>query len=171
MICSWCILIYLKGNYFWRFVQFTQRCDDITTLLLVLLVCMENIFKELFLSPSQGVSLSIADAKVDTFYKLTKHSWKFFVSFFNKNYKSLIFKECNEKLFLAFMDGLTCIGCKTKEIAKDWTYISLSITYCILPSQYSPITSRLWHYRHHFFAPVRKDDRKYDKDWWSLWFI
>ena len=62
----------------------TQCRDDITTLLLVLLVCMENIFKELFLFlPSQGVSLSIADAKVDTFYKLTKHSWNFFARFFN----------------------------------------------------------------------------------------
>ena len=56
----------------------TRSCDDITRSLLVLLVCMENIFKELFLSPSQGVSLSIADAKVDTFYKLTKHYWNFF---------------------------------------------------------------------------------------------
>ena len=44
---------------------------------------MENIFKELFLLASQGVSLSIADAKVDTFYKLTKHSWNFFARFFN----------------------------------------------------------------------------------------
>ena len=39
---------------------------------------MENIFKELFLQRSQGVSLSIADAKVDTFYILTKHYWDFF---------------------------------------------------------------------------------------------
>ena len=29
------------------------------------------------------MSLSIADAKVDTFYKLTKHSWNFFARFFN----------------------------------------------------------------------------------------
>ena len=49
---------------------------------------MENIFKELFLSPSQGVSLSIADAKVDTFYKLTKHSKNFFV---------IIFKQKSQK--------------------------------------------------------------------------
>ncbi|MBR5847091.1 MAG: hypothetical protein IKY72_04760, partial [Bacteroidaceae bacterium] len=55
----------------------------ITRSLLVLLVCMENIFKELFLQPSQGVSLSIADAKVDTFCKLTKHSKNFFSRFFN----------------------------------------------------------------------------------------
>ena len=39
---------------------------------------MENIFKELFLQRSQGVSLSIADAKVDTFYILTKHYYHFF---------------------------------------------------------------------------------------------
>ncbi|MBR5846919.1 MAG: hypothetical protein IKY72_03865, partial [Bacteroidaceae bacterium] len=56
----------------------------ITRSLLVLLVCMENIFKELFLQPSQGVSLSIADAKVDTFCKLTKHSRNFFSRFFNE---------------------------------------------------------------------------------------
>ena len=62
----------------------TQFYDDITELLLVLLVCMENIFKELFLLPSQGVSLSIADAKVDTFCKLTKHSRNFFSRFFNE---------------------------------------------------------------------------------------
>ena len=40
---------------------------------------MENIFKELFLQRSQGVSLSIADAKVDTFYILTKHYYYFFL--------------------------------------------------------------------------------------------
>ena len=40
---------------------------------------MENIFKELFLKRSQGVSLSIADAKVDTFYILTKHYYYFFL--------------------------------------------------------------------------------------------
>ena len=33
---------------------------------------------------SQGVSLSIADAKVDTFYKLTKQYWNFFSRFFNE---------------------------------------------------------------------------------------
>ena len=44
---------------------------------------MENIFKELFLLPSQGVSLSIADAKVDTFILLTKHYHNFFTRFFN----------------------------------------------------------------------------------------
>ena len=48
----------LKRKLFWRFVQFTQSRDDITRLLLVLLVCMENIFKELFLSAlSRGVPL------------------------------------------------------------------------------------------------------------------
>ena len=40
--------------------------------------------KNSFFQPSQGVSLSIADAKVDTFYKLTKHSWNFFSRFFNE---------------------------------------------------------------------------------------
>ena len=40
--------------------------------------------KNSFLSPSQGVSLSIADAKVDTFCKLTKHSRNFFSRFFNE---------------------------------------------------------------------------------------
>ena len=58
--------------------SFTLSHDDIIRQLLVLLVCMENIFKELFLLRSQGVSLSIADAKVDTFYILTKHYRDFF---------------------------------------------------------------------------------------------
>ena len=39
--------------------------------------------KNSFFQPSQGVSLSIADAKVDTFCKLTKHSRNFFSRFFN----------------------------------------------------------------------------------------
>ena len=55
MICSWCILIY-KKEITWRFVQFTRYRDDITISPLVLLVCMENIFKELFLhTTSRGV--------------------------------------------------------------------------------------------------------------------
>ena len=45
---------------------------------------MENIFKELFLLPSQGVSLSIADAKVDTFYILTKRYENFFITIFKQ---------------------------------------------------------------------------------------
>ena len=61
---------------------------------------MENIFKELFLLPSQGVSLSIADAKVDTFILLTKHSWKFFMRFFqpksqNADYQRPIGLRCH----------------------------------------------------------------------------
>ena len=40
--------------------------------------------KNSFFQPSQGVSLSIADAKVDTFCKLTKHSRNFFSRFFNE---------------------------------------------------------------------------------------
>ena len=59
--------------------SFTLSRDDITRQLLVLLVCMENVFKELFLLRSQGVSLSIADAKVDTFYILAKHYCHFFL--------------------------------------------------------------------------------------------
>ena len=48
----------LKRKLFWRFVQFTRSRDDITRSLLVLLVCMENIFKELFLfTLSRGVPL------------------------------------------------------------------------------------------------------------------
>ena len=39
---------------------------------------MEKLFKELFFLASQGVSLSIADAKVDTFYVLTKQYKNFF---------------------------------------------------------------------------------------------
>ena len=39
---------------------------------------MEKLFKELFFLASQGVSLSIADAKVDTFYILTKQYKNFF---------------------------------------------------------------------------------------------
>ena len=39
---------------------------------------MEKLFKELSLLTSQGVSLSIADAKVDTFSILAKHYYNFF---------------------------------------------------------------------------------------------
>mgnify|MGYP003308454184 CR=1 FL=1 len=56
----------------------TRSRDDITRSLLVLLVCMENIFKELYFLQPQGVSLSIADAKVDTFQLLTKSYYNFF---------------------------------------------------------------------------------------------
>ena len=59
--------------------SFTLSHDDIIRQLLVLLVCMENIFKELVLLRSQGVSRSIADAKVDTFYKLNKQYKNFFI--------------------------------------------------------------------------------------------
>ena len=60
---------------------------------------MENIFKELFLFlPSQEVSLSIADAKVDTFYKLTKHSWNFFTENFNKNLQNADFQREHKSL-------------------------------------------------------------------------
>ena len=45
---------------------------------------MENVFKELFLLASQGVSLSIADAKVDTFYILTKWYEDFFITIFKQ---------------------------------------------------------------------------------------
>ena len=39
---------------------------------------MENIFKELYSYNLKGVSLSIADAKVDTFQLLTKSYYNFF---------------------------------------------------------------------------------------------
>ena len=40
---------------------------------------MEKLFKELFLFRNLKVSLSIADAKVDTFQLLTKHYYNFFL--------------------------------------------------------------------------------------------
>ena len=45
---------------------------------------MENVFKELYFLQPQGVSLSIADAKVDTFQLLTKSYYNFFSSFFQE---------------------------------------------------------------------------------------
>ena len=39
---------------------------------------MENVFKELYSYNLKGVSLSIADAKVDTFQLLTKSYYNFF---------------------------------------------------------------------------------------------
>ena len=39
---------------------------------------MENVFKELYSYNLKGVSLSIADAKVDTFYIPAKHYCHFF---------------------------------------------------------------------------------------------
>ena len=61
-ICSWCILLYYKRKL--TVSSFTLYSDDITVQLLVLLVCMENLSKNSLLQRSQGVSLSIADAKV-----------------------------------------------------------------------------------------------------------
>ena len=61
--------------------SFTLSRDDITRQLLVLLVCMENLSKNSLLQRSQGVSLSIADAKVDTF----KLPTKYFQHFFERN--------------------------------------------------------------------------------------
>ena len=45
---------------------------------------MENIFKELFLLAAQEVLTSIADAKVDTFYILTKWYENFFITIFKQ---------------------------------------------------------------------------------------
>ena len=50
--------------------------------------------------PSKGVSLSIADAKVDTFRKLTKLSWNFFVrNFKQKSQKADFQRMSQQKLF------------------------------------------------------------------------
>ena len=62
--------------------SFTLYSDDITVQLLVLLVCMENVFKELYLhAPAKCRSpryLSKADAKVETFPTHTKYFKNFF---------------------------------------------------------------------------------------------
>ncbi|MBR5847556.1 MAG: hypothetical protein IKY72_07160, partial [Bacteroidaceae bacterium] len=56
--------------------------------------------KNSFFQPSQGVSLSIADAKVDTFCKLTKHSRNFFSRFFNEISQCADFqRESREGIF------------------------------------------------------------------------
>ena len=49
---------------------------------------MENVFKELYFLQPQGVSLSIADAKVDTFQLLTKSYYNFFSRFFEEKSQS-----------------------------------------------------------------------------------
>ena len=49
---------------------------------------MENVFKELYFLLPQGVSLSIADAKVDTFQLLTKSYYNFFSRFFEEKSQS-----------------------------------------------------------------------------------
>ena len=48
--------------------------------------------KNSFFLHSKGVSLSIADAKVDTFYKLTKHYWNFFVRIFKRKSQNTDFQ-------------------------------------------------------------------------------
>ena len=78
---------------------------------------MENIFKELFLSPSQGVSLSIADAKVDTFCKLTKHYYNFLEDFFNKISKSLIYSTNYFRPDFIAINKMTSTHYKTYKIA------------------------------------------------------
>ena len=77
-LCSWCILIYLKGNKTWRFVQLPNLVTTSQDRFLYYLSVWKIFSKNSFLSPSQGVSLSIADAKVDTFKLLTKQSRDFF---------------------------------------------------------------------------------------------
>ena len=49
---------------------------------------MENVFKELYSYNLKGVSLSIADAKVDTFQLLTKSYYNFFSRFFEEKSQS-----------------------------------------------------------------------------------
>ena len=78
MICSWCILIYKKEIIF----DGSFNLPDIVTTsqyrFLYYLSVWKIFSKNSFFLHSQGVSLSIADAKVDTFKLLTKHYWNFF---------------------------------------------------------------------------------------------
>ena len=97
MICSWCILIYKKEIISWRFVQFTQSCDDITRSLLVLLVCMENIFKELLLfALSRGVPLDCG-CKGRYFLQTHQTLLKLFYNYFYKKFAIHWFTDMAEK--------------------------------------------------------------------------
>ena len=73
----------LKRKLIWRFVQLPDLVTTSQDRFLYYLSVWKIFSKNSFFQPSQGVSLSIADAKVDTFCKLTKHSRNFFSRFFN----------------------------------------------------------------------------------------
>ena len=72
----------LKRKLIWRFVQLPQFMTTSWISFLYYLSVWKIFSKNSFFNQPQGVSLSIADAKVDTFILLTKHSWKFFMRFF-----------------------------------------------------------------------------------------
>ena len=78
MICSWCILIYKKEII----IDGSFNLPDLVTTsqdrFLYYLSVWKIFSKNSFFLHSQGVSLSIADAKVDTLYDPTKHSNNFF---------------------------------------------------------------------------------------------
>ena len=74
----------LKRKFIWRFVQLPNVVTTSQHCFLYYLSVWKIFSKNSFFNQPQGVSLSIADAKVDTFILLTKHSWKFFTDFFNR---------------------------------------------------------------------------------------
>ena len=85
MICSWCILIYKKEIIFDGSFNLPDLVTTSQDRFLYYLSVWKIFSKNSFFLRSQGVSLSIADAKVDTFCKPTKHYWNFFITIFTRN--------------------------------------------------------------------------------------
>ena len=82
----------LKRKLIWRFVQLPNVVTTSQHCFLYYLSVWKIFSKNSFLPASQGVSLSIADAKVDTFKLLTKHYNNFFTEIFNKKMQGADFQ-------------------------------------------------------------------------------
>ena len=92
----------------------TRSRDDITRSLLVLLVCMENIFKELFLSTiSRGVPLDCGCK--GRYFLQTDQTFQelFFQDFLTDFPNALIFKGSHEKGIFERIGKLAFTCCKT----------------------------------------------------------
>ena len=112
----------LKRKFIWRFVQLPNSMTTSQNCFLYYLSVWKIFSKNSFFLPSQGVSLSIADAKVDTFSKLTKHSWDFFQEKFNNFTNALVFNDKKISAYLHDSMKMAFLCCKTWKMT-----ISLSL--------------------------------------------
>ena len=105
MICSWCILIY-KKEIIWRFVHLPNLVTTSQDCFLYYLSVWKIFSKNSFFSRSQGVSLSIADAKVDTFNDPTKHYGNFFTTIFTRKSQCADLQQCRRGRNFNSLEGI-----------------------------------------------------------------
>ena len=117
-LCSWCILIYLKGNLNWRFVQLPNVVTTSQHCFLYYLSVWKIFSKNSFFSRSQGVSLSIADAKVDTFNDPTKHYGNFFTTIFTRKSQCADLQQCRRGRNFNSLEGIGICMLQNMEKAK-----------------------------------------------------